>query len=42
MGQPPLQQAHVEANALAALCPIHSTWVNGIIPLLPRFAAAAE
>ena len=36
VGQPPLQQAHVEANALAALCPIHSTWVNGIIPLLPR------
>ena len=36
VGQPPLQQAHVEANALAALCPIHSTWVNSIIPLLPR------
>ena len=38
VGQPPplLQQAHVAVNPLAALCPILSTWVNGIIPLLPR------
>jgi len=26
----------VAVNPLAALCPILSTWMNGIIPLLPR------
>ena len=36
---PPLQQAHVAVNPLAALCPILSTWVNGIIPLLPQCAS---